>query len=355
MTEDERIKAELLADTVAVELPPAVPGRGPVPILEDDIPRSRARSFGPRSLQGLDPNKRPKPRTMLLTRPPEPGEQPGVGFLPRGIVAILAGEGGAGKTQAAVQLALSVATGAWPWLDTYNVTESNGGRVLLALGEEDDDEIERRVWSALDALNTSPGNSWAHAETVRRNLRVWSLIGSPCAFVDVDDAQATFFKAFQSELHDGAPWSLVVLDPATRFLGADGETDNKAATEWIALVQRLTALPGNPTVLVVHHTNKGARKDGATDSTAVRGSSALTDGSRWVATLTVDEKKDVGLRLVKANYVRSDLPAKTLRRDPKHPGFLRAAAPERSTPQVPNAGKQRTKTTKDGGDDDQFG
>src|SRR3990170_4689893 len=58
--------------------------------------------------------------------------------LPQGRVGILAGGGGAGKSWALCQLALSIATQK-PWLGTYAI--SHPGRVLLALAEEDMDEI----------------------------------------------------------------------------------------------------------------------------------------------------------------------------------------------------------------------
>jgi len=298
---------------------------------------------GPGDL-GLDLSVPPEDRAMLLTRH-ENGEP--VGYLPKGIVAMLVGEGGAGKSQAAIQLAIAVATaGITPtlrarnddpwgdspggkapepegglWLGTYKATAP--GRVLLALAEEDEDEIRRRVWWTVRAMEgreelyRGPGGPrWPYAEAVNRNVRPWALHGVPCGFIEPKEADYKPTRAFETireKLAESGPWALIVLDPATRFLGADSETDNKAATEWIARAQELTQLDGNPTVLIVHHSNKAARRDGSKDATASRGSSALTDGARWVAVLTEDDIADVQLSLVKANYVRRGAPLDLVR------------------------------------------
>jgi hypothetical protein len=316
---------------------------------------------GPGEL-GLDLNVKPTDREMLLTRRPEGSENgESVGYLPRGIVAMLVGEGGAGKSQAAIQLAIAVATaGVTPtlrarnddhwadspggkapdpegglWLGTYKATAP--GRVLLALAEEDEDEIRRRVWWTVRAMEGreesyrgSSGPRWPYAEAVNRNVRPWALAGATLGFVErVERVKGAFksdayeateaFREFQKQLvgkdEEGNPkeWALIVLDPATRFLGADSETDNKAATEWIARAQELTQLPGNPTVLIVHHSNKAARQNGSKDASASRGSSALTDGARWVALLAEGDVADLQLSLVKANYVRCGAPLDLVR------------------------------------------
>ena len=67
-----------------------------------------------------------------------------------------------------------------------------------------------------------------------------------------------------------------------RFLGAEAETDNAAATQFISLLERITLeLKGKPTVLFGHHMNKSGVSGTNTDQAAARGSSALTDGVRF--------------------------------------------------------------------------
>jgi hypothetical protein len=76
-------------------------------------------------------------------------------------------------------------------------------------------------------------------------------------------------------------------------------------------------------VLLAAHTTKSSRKgdDNPNDATAVRGSSALTDGARWAMTM-MPERQDtlklgpfVWLELVKSNYGPPDKPRKVARAD----------------------------------------
>ena len=272
-----------------------------------------------------DGNEAPKVRA-LLTVPDKLGKRE-VAFMPAGKVAMLVAPGGTGKSQALVQLAVSVASGK-PWLGTYNV--ANPGPVLLALGEEDADEMHRRIRGAVDVVG------WDAAPAVARNLHALSLCGERAMLVG-DKGDDT---PFGDNLRDGLAawpgvdgWRLIILDPASRFLGPEAETDNAQATRFIEAVERLTRLPGNPTVLFAHHTNKGALA-GETDQGAARGSSGLTDGARWQANLNRchEETKtsttkaklipnEVILQVVKANHCPVAEPLR-LKRDLDRGGFL---------------------------------
>jgi hypothetical protein len=64
------------------------------------------------------------------------------GRIPRGDVTTLSGDGGAGKTDIALQLAANVARGAVDWLGH----EIASGPVVLVSGEEPEREIRRRLW-----------------------------------------------------------------------------------------------------------------------------------------------------------------------------------------------------------------
>ena len=79
----------------------------------------------------------------------------GEGLLPRGRVGLLGAEGGAGKTEALVEAAFSVVTGR-SWFEYFHVDqEAIGGKVLLLLGEEDHEEVVRRMWKIAHALRLS--------------------------------------------------------------------------------------------------------------------------------------------------------------------------------------------------------
>src|SRR5262249_25635901 len=87
--------------------------------------------------------KPPERRSWLLR-----DQRTDSGVLPLGKVGMLAGAGGAGKTMALTQLAVAVATGT-PWLGVLEVAAQ--GNVLLILGEEDAEEVRRRLYRAYQA------------------------------------------------------------------------------------------------------------------------------------------------------------------------------------------------------------
>ena len=274
--------------------------------------------------QSLDADtfsKAPPPREWLLSK-----------VLPLGKVGMLVAEGGAGKTMALCQLALAVAAGR----DWFGMSVANPGRVLLVLGEEDTEEVRRRMYNAARSMKLT-------GEETRNALArivAMPLAGVPCAMLEHDERgelQPTQFPSWltaklKEETPD--PWRLLALDPLSRFAGADAEKDNAAATRFIQSVEALASATG-ATALIAHHSNKAARgKDGDAGSTsAARGSSALTDGVRWVATLAVETleheaaearerlSRVVTLAVTKSNYARH-AEAVTLRYDNDHGGAL---------------------------------
>jgi hypothetical protein len=316
-TIDGELRPELLPSTMA---PEALERAGFAPPPEPDPFADRWKPLDPTWL-----GEKPPDRTWLLRRPADDKGDTSAGFLPLGKVGMVVAKGGAGKTMALVQLALAVATGR-DWLDYSTPTT---GRVLLALGEEDETELRRRVHYAFDAMWPEPTGSpdnvkrltrerEAAREAIRRRVVALPLAGLPVAFVRTDPrlrevSQTEALEYLRKRLADdsGEPWRLIVLDPLSRFAGVETETDNAAATRFVQAIESLTEAPGNPTVLVAHHTTKTSRKgeDPALDATAARGASALTDGVRWVLSM-LPEKPDVPgipspfvhLELVKSNY-----------------------------------------------------
>jgi RecA-family ATPase len=243
----------------------------------------------------------PPPRTWLLRDPRKP-DNPGV--LPMGKVGQLIAEGGAGKTMILVQLAISVATGT-KWLDTLSI--NTPGRVLLVLGEEDEEEARRRLYRAC-RYNRGPYPTDGSIVTV-------SLAGVPCSMIESDAKGNTSDSEFLHWLRAktvGANIKLIVVDPLSRFAGKDAETDNAAGTRFIQALESIAAVSG-ATVLVAHHTNKVSR-NGATKEIAAsagRGSTSLVDGVRWQAALAVESvvlgeetREVVTLAFTKSNYSR---------------------------------------------------
>lgn len=239
------------------------------------------------------------PDAWLTSKPPErptllhlPENQGKGCLLALGKVALLVAPGGAGKSQALADLAVAVASGG-EWLQTYPVHAP--GRVLLAYGEEDLDEAQRRLHGVAKSAGLLPDDHghWAdqdapeRLELLRRNLTLLPLYGCRVPLQDEEAAEgiSAFGRDLMAKLEGAGPWAAVILDPGSRFMGADAETDNKAATHFIEILEQMTQIQGGPAVVLAHHANKSTLSSGYTDQGAARGSSALVDGGRWCANL----------------------------------------------------------------------
>ncbi len=256
---------------------------------------------------------------FLLTNPPEKPmllefvNEQGIrtGFIPKGIVAMLVGAGGVGKTHLLAQLAISVSTGS-PWLNTFTTTkhcgEKNRGSVFFGLGENQYDDIHRVLHKASQQLRKhQPSISEEdHLLEASKRIAPFSFCGQQAAFIE-NKKPSLYFRQLKTRLIETAPkegWSLIILDPVSRLMGADAEVDNAAATQFIALLEELTIeLPGNPTVLFAHHVSKAAiRENKNQNQTAARGASALTDGVRWQCNLFKNENGNITLSMEKTNF-----------------------------------------------------
>lgn len=267
----------------------------------------------------------PPARQWLLQRPDEEtnGTTNPVGVLPLGKTGLLVSPGGVGKTCALIQLAVAVATGR-SWLDFFHV--STPGRVLVALGEEDPDEVSRRFFQAARAMRLTP----EQLRLAQTNIVALPLAGAGVALVESCAGTTTetgVLRELRQRLSE-VEWRLIILDPLSRFAGGDTEKDNAAATRFIQVAESLSATPGNPTVLIAHHTNKLSRTDESSASAAhARGASGLIDAVRWVANLENVGADRARLTITKSNYARCGSPVQLVR-DFDHGGFLRVATGE---------------------------
>jgi len=237
------------------------------------------------------PTERPPPPSWLLWDG-APGSKGARGVFARGKVGLLSARGGTGKTSALCGLALALTSGR-PWLAVSGASARPGDvpgfgvdpaaqsqLVALLLCEEDADEINRRLWGAATLLGLDPRKDLAAL-----GLVVAPLAGATVALVTPGEHPAPAVEDLVErlvELADGREYAAVLLDPLSRFGGPEAETDNHAATVAITALERLTTLPGRPAVLVAVHERKGGQGVGQ-GADAVRGSSALVDGARWVA------------------------------------------------------------------------
>jgi RecA-family ATPase len=196
-------------------------------------------------------------------------------FLPAGVVGMVASTGGSGKTALLAHLAVCVASGQ-PFLGK---TIKAPGSVLMLMGEEDDDELDRRLKAAGETLRIAAD---ADPDPFARIYAV-ALDGLAPRFASAEAVDAALALVAEIKALDVGAWSLVIVDPLTRFADPEAETDNARATDTVKWAESLKLLPGSPTVLLAHHTRKsGSGKPTAHDA---RGSSALKDGARWLAVI----------------------------------------------------------------------
>jgi hypothetical protein len=214
--------------------------------------------------------------------------------LASGTAGMLVAAGGSGKSYLFLQLAIAVAVG----LDWIGLRVAHPGRVVIAMAEEKDDDIHRRIEHIGRALKLTaeqmkladqniviiPCRGQDTALTLPMGKEIPTGLPLAPAYYELSE----YLKATEGE----CGYRLILLDPLSRFGGAGTEESNPWATRFVQVVEKLSmAIKGEPTVLVAHHTNKLSRKEeqlsGGTTSamaaSAARGATGLTDGFRWQA------------------------------------------------------------------------
>ena len=232
---------------------------------------------------------RARPTPFLFWSTDPDGQSAAVPVVPRGRVVLLTGQGGTGKSHLSLTFAVGLAAGV-PVGSFYvrrQDRDSLGrGRALVVFGEETPDEIEARLDAVCRSVrfktSTSGDDYQVGLNDDQRGLvcdRVDYLAGCgrDLRLTDSDSETTSFADALVARVigaaNDGDPYALVVLDPMTRFNGAD-ENDNAAAARLVTVLERLTN-DTRTTVIAVHHSGKG---EGA--ATNARGASALVDNAR---------------------------------------------------------------------------
>jgi hypothetical protein len=307
--DEETFRAERIAN-----LTPPPDQEGDPGVAQDPSHRPHPDAFGDswRTLgewQGSEDwlDSRPPPRRWLLRQPPKVAGMVGEGVFPMGKVGLLVAAGSAGKTMALAQLAVAVAlpdeaheryAERFSWFGGMarstpirgGLQVAQRGRVLLVLGEEDIEEVRRRLFTAW-RLYGGVGASGEEAMRWRASLRQRlvlvpgagnSQLGLTTQTVS-GEALSDTARQLQARLEQtDEDWALVIADPLSRFAGADAEKDNRAATLLVQAFETLLRAPGNPAVLVAHHTSQAARASaGGMDATNARGVTGLSDGIRW--------------------------------------------------------------------------
>lgn len=251
----------------------------------------------------------PPPQRHLLMRDGKP-------VCPAGIVGLLIAPGGRGKSMALLELAICIATGR-PWLDAFAI--AHPGPVAIILAEEPTDEVRRRLYRLAKAMELSP----LERRLVMERVIALGLKGRDVALtesVSDDRIRATPLHAELVQIVERSQCDLII-DPLVRF--APGvESNNAQANKAVLLLEQLTQSSGR-TIMVAHHTDKTARRNGSTgDASDARGVTGLTDSARWVGAISGVTENDLKFRVTKVNGVPMTEPV-DLTRDPSS-GRLRA-------------------------------
>lgn len=302
--------------------------------------------------QGFDPSIFDSLRTLreagvdLDVAPPEPrwswtrtdeDDALEVGVVERGLVGMLVGFPGVGKSTLTLGAAVSVACGA-DWLGWH---PAETGRVLFATAEETHVQVIRRLHRLVQGSTLSR----LQRERLLDHLVVWSLRGAQAALVEGEGGGygPTAFSVALREVVQSQEHALVIVDPLSRFAGPDTETSNAAGTAFVRELEALTETRGAPTVLFSHHVSKGSDLG---SMFAARGASALSGGVKWQANLKglEDERGrqwGVAIKSTKSNYAPAP-PIVNLRWDR---GVLRVAsvAERRALDAAVAAAKERGK------------
>lgn len=218
-------------------------------------------------------------------------------FIPAKNVTILTGDGGTGKSLAALQLATATALGR-PWFGQATIAGSG----LFISAEDDRDELHRRV----AALARAEGFALADLH----GLTMCSLAGED-ALLSVPEGpgktmkETALFQRVEAWIAQHRP-TLTVLDTLADLFGGD-EINRAQARQFIGQLRGL-ALKYETTILLLAHPSLSgmARGDGNSGSTAWNNSVRSRLYLRRVAAEDSSESEPNArtLEVMKSNYSR---------------------------------------------------
>jgi RecA-family ATPase len=237
-----------------------------------------------------------------------------------GTVGVVVAPGATGKTTLLTQLACDISVGLPVGGDIFGACRLNpsGARVAMFLAEESQSIMHHRLQAALEGMQGMEEFRVQSAcrEVARRltqNLRLYAMAGAGRIHCVDDVGSTTAEFRLMLEASEGA--RLVIVDPLRRFHGGE-ENDSSHMSAVVAAFESIAKKTGAAVVLS-HHANRSSVQNGAGGQAgASRGSSALTDGSRWQANLSslsqhmariyhvtdAESRHFVQLDIAKANY-----------------------------------------------------
>lgn len=191
--------------------------------------------------------------------------------IPRGKLTLLAGDGGIGKSLLTMDLAQRVSSGR-PWPDSLGEPNPAGGVVIVSAEDDVDDTIVPRLKAAgadLTRLAAIQGVEFTDDNRKRRGVRGFNLQHD--------------MPVLQEAIETTDDCALVIIDPATAYMGNVRGNDNVEVRGCLAPLAALAADTGVAVVLVTHF-NKPNAGANATAAHRIIGSIAFNAAARatWI-------------------------------------------------------------------------
>ena len=233
----------------------------------------------------------------LVAGPPAPPIDFVLPGLPAGQAALLVGPDGSGKSNLALQHALSVACGI-PVAGGLLPAPRASGRVLYLWGEDDIDEAHRRIDAWL-SVASAHGVDPHKIRDGLANLEFHALDGErmPLMKAGRQDSEPRPTEHASTLLTTMQGARLTIIDPMIMFHSLS-EADNGHLDTFMRLLIRMARQSGGGSVLVVHHTGQEAILNRRDDHQSGRGGTALAAASRavWVLRgMSEAEEQETGL------------------------------------------------------------
>lgn len=219
--------------------------------------------------------------TLLFEHEPPPIDFVLCG-LAAGTVGNIASPGATGKSFAALEMAMGVASAEADNL-LLGLAGDREGKVAIFNAEDPEAIIAKRFHSIGKLLNSN-----AHQQVIS-NFEFTTLVGEQPNILN---------PQFLSEIINKCQGKrLVVFDTFTRFHQLN-ENDNGQMSQVVSCFEKIASETG-AAVLFLHHSSKGSVWSGQQVSQqATRGASAITDNCRWqgfMQPMTEEEEKQYGL------------------------------------------------------------
>jgi len=233
-------------------------------------------------------------KSDILKKPPAKDET--LLGLPRKEVGILIAPGATGKSFFVLNILLASCE------LTKNHLVKNSLKVLYVSLEDNLDDIQRRMYSYKKALNL---NETKLNENKELSFEIICYKGADRLISKkVEQSKNPLWKEFKQKIQDSNA-DLVIIDTLIKTYEGYLENDNPDMSIVLSYFNEV-AIEKDCSILLLHHTNKGAINSDTQSQTDSRGASAIVDNSRWVVSLKKDEdESSIICQSVKTNFTAS--------------------------------------------------